>query len=331
LTSSNKGKNTVLLAGSSGTIGSALLIELLKKKYDVVCPVRTLSDNANKISATYPKAKIVLADISKSNCINFLISKHPEVDVVISCIGSRNGTYQEAVDVEYNANMNLLQIAENLNASQFIMLSAICVQKPVLQFHKYKLDFEEALKKSNIKHTIIRPTAFFKSLAGQIKRVKEGKSFIVFDNGTKNSFKPISESDLSKYIASKILDASYYNKLLIVGGPGPAISPRYQGKILFKAAGRPEKFLSIPSVIFKILCIVISPLTIFSNRIRDFREFLKIALFYATESMLVWDSHTKSYRDGKTPEFGKDTLEEFYIKSVDSEFKKLDLANKRLF
>ena len=89
--------------------------------------------------------------------------------------------------------MNLLAIGKKLKAKQFILLSAICVQKPKLIFQKYKLKFEEQLKNSAINYTIIRPTAFFKSLSGQIQRVKEDKSFIIFDQGKNNRFKPISE------------------------------------------------------------------------------------------------------------------------------------------
>ena len=50
--------------------------------------------------------------------------------------------------------------------------------------------FEKNLENSKVDYTVIRPTAFFKSLSGQIKRIKQNKKFIVFDNGKKTKSKP---------------------------------------------------------------------------------------------------------------------------------------------
>jgi divinyl chlorophyllide a 8-vinyl-reductase len=52
-----------------------------------------------------------------------------------------------------------------------VLLSAICVQKPELAFQHAKLAFERALIDSGLAYTIVRPTAFFKSLSGQVDRV----------------------------------------------------------------------------------------------------------------------------------------------------------------
>ena len=41
-------------------------------------------------------------------------------------------------------------------------------------------------------------------------------------------------------------------------------------------------------------------------------ELAKIGLYYATESMLVWDDAAGRYDADATPEFGEDTLPEFY-------------------
>ena len=45
---------------------------------------------------------------------------------------------KEAKEVELNANLNLLEIANISGAQQFILLSAICVQKPELAFQRAK-------------------------------------------------------------------------------------------------------------------------------------------------------------------------------------------------
>ena len=78
--------------------------------------------------------------------------------------------------------MHLLNAAIYSGINKFIYLSAICVQKPKLNFQFAKLAFETNLKKSNINHVIIRPTAFFKSLSGQLNRIKQNKKFIKFQD-----------------------------------------------------------------------------------------------------------------------------------------------------
>lgn len=65
--------------------------------------------------------------------------------------------------------MNVLETARQKGASHFVLLSAICVQKPLLEFQHAKLKFEGALQAAgDITYSIVRPTAFFKSLAGQV-------------------------------------------------------------------------------------------------------------------------------------------------------------------
>ena len=46
-----------------------------------------------------------------------------------------------------------------------------------------KLAFEAELQASGLRYAIVRPTAFFKSLAGQVQRVRSGKPYLAFGGG----------------------------------------------------------------------------------------------------------------------------------------------------
>jgi hypothetical protein len=71
--------------------------------------------------------------------------------------------------IDYQATKNVLDVARHCGASHFVLLSAICVQKPLLEFQHAKLKFETELQAAgDITYSIVRPTAFFKSLAGQV-------------------------------------------------------------------------------------------------------------------------------------------------------------------
>ena len=72
--------------------------------------------------------------------------------------------------VDYQATKNVLEVAREKGAQHFVLLSAICVQKPLLEFQHAKLKLEAALQSAgDITYSIVRPTAFFKSLAGQVR------------------------------------------------------------------------------------------------------------------------------------------------------------------
>ena len=143
-----------------------------------------------------------------------------EYDVVVSCLASRTGGIKDSWDVDYQATKNVLDVARRNGAKHFVLLSAICVQKPLLTFQSAKLKFEEELAAAgDISYSIVRPTAFFKSLAGQVESVQKGGPYVMFGDGQLASCKPISERDLAKYMAECVRDPALENKVLPSAGP----------------------------------------------------------------------------------------------------------------
>ena len=281
----------IALAGASGTIGTAVLRQLAAAGHDVVVlPRGTLADAGTLAQA--------------------LSEARPEV--VISCIASRSGSPKDAQAVDYDANVALLEAAKAAGAGHFILLSAICVQKPLLAFQHAKLKFEAVLAGSGIGYTVMRPTAFFKSLSGQVKRVKAGKPFLIFGDGELTRCKPISDDDLARFIAGCIDNPEALGKTLPIGGPGPAISLREQGNLLFKVAGKEPHFKSVSPKIFTYAERILSLGAPFSGWFAEKAEYARIARYYATESMLVLDPETGKYSADLTPEYGYETLEEHY-------------------
>ena len=312
----------VLLLGYTGYIGTTLADVLLEKNIQVVCPVR------NERSL---KKKDNIVFVNMSQIESFIETSKVKPTTVISCIASRKGGVTDSWDVEYTLNKFFLNLCKRVGIKRFILLSAICVQKPTLEFQKAKLAFETLLKNSTLEYEIIRPTAFFKSLSGQIDRVKKGKSFLVFGNGELTTCKPISARDLSEFIIAFVLRKRAENKIHLVGGPGPPISPKNQAELLFKLSKNEKKITHISPKLFLVIIYVLMPLSKISKKIQDFREFLKIAYYYATESMLFWDEKNHAYSSNKTPEFGKDTLEDYYKKILDKDIVYKELKDQKLF
>jgi divinyl chlorophyllide a 8-vinyl-reductase len=237
-------------------------------------------------------------------------------DAVISCMASRTGAPKDAWAIDYQAHVNALAAARQAGVPQFVLLSAICVQKPLLAFQQAKLAFEKALVDSGLTYSIVRPTAFFKSLSGQIERVRQGKPFLIFGDGALTACKPISDEDLADYLADCLTDESRWNRILPIGGPGEAITPRQQGEFLFQLLGREPKFRRVPVAMLDAIIGVLSLLGRVSPRLADKAELARIGRYYATESMLVLDPGTGRYDADATRSFGTQTLFDFYATVV---------------
>lgn len=302
----------IFVAGSTGYIGKNVVKYALDNGFDVVTAKR---HSDNKPGQLNKKLKV----IKISNNDNNWIADLEKVDVIISCLASRTGEPEDAHLVDYKLNCLLLEKAKALKCSQFILLSAICVQKPRLAFQFEKLAFEEELKKSGLNFSIVRPTAYFKSLSGQIENIKKGKPYVYFGDGQITQCNPISEKDLSLYILSCIKDKTKWRKILPIGGPKQSITPKDIGKILFEIFEVSPKYKSFPTKLLdaiRLLLLIISP---FSNWAKNKSELIKIAKYYATESMLIWDEKKECYDANMTPSTGKDTLRDYFysIKNLD--------------
>ena len=309
MTQSGSSPSRILVAGASGTIGRAVVRRLLADGHAVTALLRSAShtDGLPELAG----ADIVHVALSDRDGLERVMEAH-EPACVISCIASRSGSPKDSQAVDYAANVLLLEAAQAAGARQFILLSAICVQKPLLAFQHAKLKFEARLAASGIDYAIIRPTAFFKSLSGQVKRVRAGKPFLIFGDGELTRCKPISDDDLARFIVSAIDNPEMTGKILPIGGPGPAISLREQGEMLFRVAGREPKFKSVSPGLFTLAERVLNLGAGFSDWFAEKAEYARIARYYATESMLVLDPASGTYRPDLTPEFGTETLEDHY-------------------
>jgi len=199
-------KKNVLVFGATGTAGQGAVRALLAAGHHVSCVVR----KPQSLDETLSGVEEINGDITVQggNLSDALQTR--QFDVVLSCLASRTGAPKDAWAIDY------------------------------------KLAFEAELIASGLTYSIVRPTAFFKSLSGQIERVKNGKGFLVFGDGTLTACTPLSDDDLGRFITSCIEDTAKHNKVLPIGGPGPAITPNAQGDALARLLGKPVKIKRVP-------------------------------------------------------------------------------------
>ncbi|WP_421838109.1 NAD(P)H-binding protein [Novosphingobium sp.] len=296
----------IALLGATGTIGRATAQALVDAGHDVVAMVR------REPGAPLPGVTLRRADPADPVSLMHDGFAGEHFDAVVSCMASRTGVPRDAWAIDHKAHSHALALAERCGAGHFVLLSAICVQKPLRAFQQAKLAFEAELIASGMRYSIVHPTAFFKSLSGQIERVRSGKPFLLFGDGTLTACKPISNRDLGAYIAGCLTEPDRWNKVLPIGGPGPAITPREQGEALFALTGLPPKYRSVPPGFLGGIAGVLSLAARLIPPLATKAELARIGHYYATESMLVLDPANGSYSAALTPETGSDTLFDHY-------------------
>jgi divinyl chlorophyllide a 8-vinyl-reductase len=314
----------VLLLGATGTIGRATARALVAAGAEVVCPVRPRPGRdtvaaAADLEAALGGARVRFASVVDRQSLVRDGVRGERFDAVVSCLASRSGAPEDAWAVDHQANLKVLDAARQAGAGTFVLLSAICVQRPLLAFQQAKLAFEAELIASGLAYSIVRPTAFFKSLSGQIERVRQGKPFLVFGDGELTACKPISDDDLGRFIAACVFDESRHNQVLPIGGPGPAITPKQQGEALFRQLGRSPKIKHVPVALLDAIVGGLGLLGRVSPRLAEKAELARIGRYYATQSMLLLDPATGTYDADATPSTGSDTLFAYYERVLNGE------------
>ncbi len=302
------GPRRVLLFGATGTIGRATADALAARGHRVTAVLRPGAVPGGLPAGVETRA----AEVTDTRSILEEGLRGDRFDAILSCLASRTGTPRDAWAIDHGAHLAIIAAARAAGVPQMILLSALCVQRPELAFQHAKLAAERALARSGLTYSIVRPTAFFKSLSGQIGRVRAGKPYLLFGDGRLTACKPISDRDLAAYLAECLDMPERRNRILPIGGPGAAVTPREQGDWLFALTGRAPRFRRVPVGLLDLAVVGLGAAGRLSPRARDAAEFARIGRHYATRSMLVLDPGTGRYDAELTPSTGRDSLRDFY-------------------
>ena len=305
--------------GATGTVGRATVRALVRDGHDVARFVRPAArDRAepngaerNGEGAVRSIACDVTDPASLRRAFGLDGAALQRFDAVVSCLASRTGAPSDAWAIDHRAHSLALRAAREAGVGRFVLVSAICVQRPRLAFQRAKLRFEAELMASGLQWTTVRPTALMKSLSGQLERVRAGKPFLLFGDGRLTRTKPIADDDLGAFVAGCLSDPARANRVLPIGGPGPALAPIEMGEMLHEVLGRPPRFRRVPPGPFLAAACLLAVPGRLSPRLAAAAEFARVAHYYATESMLVLDSDGR-YDAAATPSTGTITLRDHY-------------------
>ena len=225
----------VVVAGATGYIGKNVVAESVRRGHTTIALVRD-SDKAK--DTLVDGAQIVQVDVTDREAVLQRIKEiaisNKGIDTIISCLASRTAGKKQVFSIDFQATLNCLDAGRASKARHFVLVSAFCVLNPQLELQKAKLKFEAALQEQqDMTWTIVRPTAFFKSISGQVNSVKKGSSFVAFGDGETSKFNPISEQDLAEFVVDSAEEDAKKNKIFHLGGPGGPFTLKKCGEMIF--------------------------------------------------------------------------------------------------
>jgi divinyl chlorophyllide a 8-vinyl-reductase len=97
------------------------------------------------------------------------------------------------------------------------------------------LKFEKKLaEQSEMTFSIVRPTAFFKSVSGQYESILEGNPYVLFGDGAVTRCNPIAAEDLATFMCDSALEEQKeqrWGKVVNVGGPDAPLTNKMLGEV----------------------------------------------------------------------------------------------------
>jgi len=237
----NTNTQTILLAGATGYLGGFIAKALVEENFKTKLIARSTKKLKSFESNT---VKIIKAEVTKSDTL-YGICKG--ITTVISTVGiTRQKDGLSYMDVDYQANLNLLNEAKRAGVKKFIYVSAINGDKyRHLKIFEAKEKFVDALKNSGLDYTVIRPNGFFSDMKDFLDMAKRGKIYL-FGNG-QQKFNPIHGEDLA-IVCLQAIDAT--SKEIIVGGPD-ILTLNEIGEMALDAHQKPIKIIHLPDWIRK--------------------------------------------------------------------------------
>ncbi|MBY5952583.1 SDR family oxidoreductase [Algoriphagus marincola] len=231
----------IILAGATGYLGSFIAQELKDHGHDFLAFGRS-EEKLKKIGLAEKEFQVL--DVTK--LATFPKIEEP-LDTVISTVGiTRQKDGLSYMDVDYGANLNLLEFAMRHRARKFIYVSVLNgEQMRHLKITAAKERFVDALKDSGLEFNIIRPNGFFSDMKDFLAMAKSGRVYLFGDGEYK--LNPIHGLDLARVVIDSITSPQ---EEIEAGGPD-IFTQNEIGQLALEAMGKEGKVVHLPDFLRK--------------------------------------------------------------------------------
>ncbi|PTO65485.1 SDR family oxidoreductase [Vibrio splendidus] len=259
----NELKSRILVAGATGYLGRHLIEALQACDADFKAQARS-ADKLKDLGLN--DSQIQIAQVTDSDSLKGCCDG---VDIVISCVGiTRQKEGLSYMDVDYQANLNLLEEAERAGVKKFVYVSAFRanVIKSVRLLEAKERFACRLLVSEQLAPCVVRPNGFFADIEEFYNMAQSGRVYL-FGSGDVR-LNPIHGADLADFILASLPNAE---KELDVGGPD-ALSATQIAALAFQSQGKMTRITYIPDCMRKLALSVIRRLP--ENRVGPAEFFL---------------------------------------------------------
>ncbi|MBW4664058.1 MAG: SDR family oxidoreductase [Chroococcus sp. CMT-3BRIN-NPC107] len=199
-----------LVTGATGDIGQRVVRILRKRETPVRSFVRL---NSRYGELEHQGSEIFIGDLVEQRDIHKACNG---VQYIISAHGSGGN----AIDLDYRANIELIDRAKEIGVEHFVFISVLGADRgyedaPVF---KAKREVEKYLQSSGLNYTILRPAGLASNLLPLAERFKQtGIYLLIGDRYSRTSI--ISTDDLAIMAVDSITNSAACNQTLAIGGP----------------------------------------------------------------------------------------------------------------
>lgn len=274
----------ILLAGATGYLGSHIASKLMQSGYHL----RVIVRSPGKLQHLGLDVEDVFqGQVTRPETLSGCCSG---IDTIISTVGiTRQKDGLTYMDVDYQANLNLLNEAQAAGVRKFIYVSVLNGDKlRHLKICDAKERFVERLQSSGIEYCVLRPNGFFSDMSEFHSMATRGNIYL-FGRGEQKA-NPIHGEDLADVCIDAIENSDQEIK---VGGPD-TLTYNQIASLAFESIGNKPRVTHIPDWVRKTLLISMRLLT--SSKTYGPME------FFLTVTAI----------DMIAPEYGKHRLKDFF-------------------
>ncbi|MCU0694629.1 MAG: SDR family oxidoreductase, partial [Polyangiaceae bacterium] len=230
----------VMVAGATGYIGGGVARALHRHGLWV----RGLSRDAKRLADADFCDDVFVGQATDRQTIQGLCDG---CDVAFSSVGIHSFDRKPTLwEVDYQANMNILEEAKRAGVKHFVFVSVIkgpemAALSPIAGARE---KVAQAIIDSGMNYTIYRPTGFYNDMQEFLRAVQKKGKIRLFGDGT-GIINPISSLDFGDAVAKAINDPSQSRATGPIGGP-ETFTHRQVADLAFEVVGKEPRVGNIP-------------------------------------------------------------------------------------
>ncbi|WP_043667198.1 SDR family oxidoreductase [Streptomyces xylophagus] len=234
----------VLVVGATGSLGSKVVDELLKRGKNVRALVRPATDAGRLESRGVQIARGDMLDVDS------LVAAMTGADAVITTAAGYTRGGKNAHDIDTLGNANLAEAAHRTGIRRFVLTSILTSdQTPDVPHFWHKKLAEDKLEQLGVPFVALRPGAFLDQVATMAGNPLD-KGRLIWMSKATVPLTFVRTSDLAAYLAAAVDAEAEAGERIDIGWDRP-VTMREVADVMGHRAGKKIKVWTVPSVVVR--------------------------------------------------------------------------------